>query len=512
MIFDPENPRMRLGLILVSGIVVILLIALFFPWASDFYHPSKPSAPASSQETTSASSPADSVIQLLTTFHPGQSATPSALKLAADFLEQAGDPRAVLPRQQLLRLQPWLPENHPEPVSTSPRGRAIAALRAKDLSTANTEADLLCASNQTTFRDHLLRAHIRLASHGTTLDETLSALEQHTLAHPAETADFTGWLIALGRITEARAWLARHAVSHSQLQETLAARADALAAAGYWDDARPLIAQGAWGHIPPDALQLALSARILDRQTRSQLQHDLWNEALRASASHLSGLQILNRLAVTWGWPAETAATLLVVIRNHPSATWAYAALADHHLANKDTANLKAIVTLWREAEPGRPDVEARWTRLSLLTESSALNTAAQAAAARLHAADPANPEAVFSIALARWQQGNAKEALGLMETLPGATRLHSGIALYHGLFLASLGRRSEARDALARVDESTLLREESALLQTVKIASREPKPVPPKAPKPTPKAALAPSVPPPSPSQSAPQNTARQQ
>ncbi|HEY9249904.1 MAG TPA: hypothetical protein VIO38_12265, partial [Rariglobus sp.] len=191
----------------------------------------------------------------------------------------------------------------------------------------------------------------------------------------------------------------------------------------------------------------------------------------------LTGLQILNRLAVTWGWSSETASTLLVVIRRYPAQTWAHAALLEHYRTARDTPNLKAILALWRETEPSRPDLEGLWTRLVLLTEPTALSTNAQAAAARLYATRPRETDNVTTFAFCLWQRGQAPEAVALMETLAAAERRRPDSALYHGLFLAGAGRRSEAREALALVDKNTLLPEEAALLQTAEHASREPRP-----------------------------------
>lgn len=504
---------MRLALRVVVGLIIALVIAVAYPWIRDRYSAPSASRSPATHPIKGAQTTIDFVTGSLMAFQANSPGTPAALRLSADFLEQAGDSRAILVRARLLALQPESGVNRLELAATKRRfqepeatdsnvpandlrKRTETALRANDFPTATASADALCATSRATFSDHFLRMQVGLAAGRLTLDESLAALEKRARAHPEDTAEFTGWLIALGRTSQALDWLARLPVSTLKLPIFESARADALAAAGLWDDARGPISRGAWGAVPPDALQLAFSVRLLDRQTRSQLQQDLWNEALRASAKSLTGLQILNRLAVTWSWGPETATTLLVIIRQHPSATWAYAALADHYAAGKDTPNLKGVIALWREAEPARNDVEARWARLQLLTEPPILTGSAQASLARLHAADHANPDVTTSLALLRWQQKKVPEALVLLETLPAITRRRPDIALYNGLFLSAAGRRAEAREVLSGVDPDNLLREEVALLQTANQASREPKAPSVIPPRPSPKPSPVPARP----------------
>ena len=354
-----------------------------------------------------------------------------------------------------------------------------AALRDAQPARALAFADRLAALPDTSFKDLLLRAAASLAT-GSALDDVLRPIQTRVLANPAEAIPLSTWLLATGRSRAVLAWLESLPETTRALPPLRVAHVDCLNALGEWRAASALIATGAWGPIPPEAMQLAVSARTLRERGRAKLQENAWNEAVRIASGNLASLRVLHRLALAWGWEDESRSVLFAVARTRPDQTWAHRALVRHAYHTGDTSTLKEVYRLWREAEPNNPLVEGNWAMLTLLTEPVARPTLAKTTAAKLYAASPANPFFATTHAFAVWQLGRPSEAVQIMEKLPPEERDAPVRAFYHALFLASANRPSEALRSLSLSARANLLPEERRLFIAA-YEKTQPKPVRPK-------------------------------
>ena len=346
------------------------------------------------------------------------------------------------------------------------RELTMDAGRRRDLAKAEEFARQLTEVPKPAYRDKLLLANVLLSTGKTTLDEQLPPLQAEALARPEEISQLVAWLLTVDQAARALAWLQGLAPDQKESPEVLTALANCHMALHAWAEVPPLIARGAFGQVPPDAIQLALAARVLQGMNRTALLRSLWDEAVRATEDNLQGLLVLHRFATSWGFVPEAQATLLRLAERFPEQIWAHQSLVKQFYEAKDTKRLRAVFRLWDEARPGSTYVQGNRLFLDLLSEPRSQTTALAEKARQLKDREPKNPFAVTNFALSLWRGGHAKEALTELEALPAEALGDPRRALYHGLFLAAVGRAGDSAAALDRVDKDALLPEESDLLR----------------------------------------------
>ncbi len=408
--------------------------------------------------------------------HPGE----AAALLATVLRHTPGDLQVRLERARItLRYAPPGPAaaalGELQVLADMPATRVIAtrelashALRKKDYASAQSYATELTSRADAELMDLILLANIRLATGEASLQAILPSLQAHAFSHPTALPELTGWLVAINQAEAALAWLQTLPASALSQPEALTARADCLVALRRWEEAGALIAQGAWGSVSSKSILLALSARVLGDEDRLKTKRDVWEEAVRLSATDLNGLRVLYRLALTWDWGPESSTVLLAIAQKFPAQSWVFQTLAVRYQRDKDTVALRNLYGIWHEEQPDNALVEGNWAFLTLLTAPSRLPNPAKASAAKLIQAAPDNPFFATTQAFALWQLGRANEALALMQSLP-ATQLNTpDRALYLALFLNDCHRRKEAEAALARCNKASLFPEELQLFLTL--------------------------------------------
>lgn len=391
------------------------------------------------------------------------------LERAFIVLRKAGPAEADAARRELLELAA-----REDTQALALRELTLDAGRRREMSKSLEFAEKLVAAPKALFSDKILLANVRLAIGQTSLEAQLAPLQTEALAQPDNIPTLVSWLLSVDQASVALAWLESLPSAQQESSEILTARANCQMALNAWPEATVLIKRGAFGPVPPDAIQLALAARVLQDKDRPELQVSLWSEAIRATADNLDGLLVLNRLSASWSLAVENRATLLRIAERFPDQNWAHQALVQEYYQQKDTAGLRTVFRLWDKAQPGNPYVEGNRLFLELLTDPSAQAASLAADALRLRDRDPTNPFAVTNYALALWWQGRATEALAALETLSKDQLLEARRSLYHGLFLASLGHVNDTTFALGRVDANTLLPEEQELLRQARELQRK--------------------------------------
>lgn len=325
----------------------------------------------------------------------------------------------------------------------------------------------LVALPDATFDDAVLQLNLqRLLPPSADTTATEQALARRAAQSSAATASFATWLLVQNRAEEARRWLLTVPATTRQSPEVRAVEADILAALGDWTAVGAALRAGAWGPVAPAITDLALSARTLHVHQRIELRHKVWSECLELAQTDTVTLRVLLRLAHYWQWPEEMEACLLTISRSFPSETWALNALISSAYARRDTAMLKTAYTLYRQAQPSNRRVAGDWAMVTMLQDPSVTETLPRTVARDLHASEPRNPFFTTTYAFALHQQKRTREALLLMDQLTPAELRVPGRALYHGLFLATVGDRRRARECLELAEKATTLPEEKALLQ----------------------------------------------
>jgi len=572
MILERDDLSPRTLALILGGCALVATGAFFYPELIERYqHWKQRSTFAQISDFAAQHDRANTLLAIESALsrEPGN---PRAWRMAADYLEQSGNPEAVRMREQVVRIEPSVPENrfalartamrflalptaqealnavpesdrrsddylktaaalatasgHPgeaaallaevlrhtpgdlqvrleraritlryappgpaaaalgelQVLADMPATRVIAtrelathALRKKDYASAQAYAVQLTNRTDPELVDLILLANIQLAIGDGGLKAVLPPLQAYALSHSDALPELTGWLVAINQADAAFAWLETLPASVQTQPQALTARADCLAALRRWEEAGALIAQGAWGPVSSKAILLAVSSRVLSDEDRVKIKRDVWDEAVRLSATDLNGLRVLYRLALTWDWGPESTAVLLAIAQKFPAQSWAFQTLVVRYQRDKDTIGLRNLYAIWHEGQPDNPLVEGNWAFLTLLTAPSRLPNPAKASAEKLNQADPGNPFFVTTQAFAVWQLGRPKEALALMQKLPAAQLNTPGRALYMALFLNDSNRRKEAQAYLARCNKAALFPEE---LQLFLALSASPTPV----------------------------------
>ncbi|WP_438483046.1 tetratricopeptide repeat protein [Oleiharenicola lentus] len=358
-------------------------------------------------------------------------------------------------------------EDRPETRVRARRELAAAALRNKDYKTALDYANRLTEESAPQFTDFLLKANIEIAANTATVTALRPQLIQIAASNPVSIAELSAWLRAMNQPAEAARWLQTLPPEIQSMAAVKVARADAFIALRDWEAARALLADGAYGRISPDAVQLAFAARVFRDNDRDALQRSAWDEAIRLAGLDLPGLRVLHRLALEWGWGPELNSVLFAIATKHPSQTWAYQALVERHYRARDTSALKAVYNRWREAEPGSTFVESNALFLELLTAPVKVSSKTKERAAELYASDDKNAFFATIHAFSLWQSERAGAALAVMEKLPLTERRAPTRVLYMALFQSGI-RRQEAQRYLALVQVANLLPEEATLYRSL--------------------------------------------
>src|SRR5262249_27939739 len=126
---------------------------------------------------------------------------------------------------------------------------------------------------------------------------------------------------------------------------------------------RKLLLAGAWGEVPPEAVNRAIAAR----SANGPADRAGWTAALGAGYASLPGFRMLLRLAEAWNWPEERLQVLTAVTRGFPAEKWAWRQLISYGLARNDSEQVGQIYQRWSRAAPGDTSVQIEAAIIALL-------------------------------------------------------------------------------------------------------------------------------------------------
>ena len=246
-----------------------------------------------------------------------------------------------------------------------------------------------------------------------------------------------------------------------------AAVTDAALQSGDLPRLRRQLLAGAWGGVPPEAINRAMAARNSD----GTADRATWTTALGSCYSSLAGFRMLLRLAEAWNWPDERQQVLTAVTHGFPREDWAWRQLISYALARGDAEQVGQVYQRWSQAEPGNTMVQIEAAIMALLLQQ-------RGAPAPRDTADflrqlPNHPGAAVAHALALWRNQRAAEAIPLLEALPRAAFEEPRFALAYGLLLAEVGRAQESEQMLNRATANRLLPDERLLAEQARARNQ---------------------------------------
>lgn len=298
-------------------------------------------------------------------------------------------------------------------------------------------------------------------------DDPVERLVQFAMRQPDPEPEDIGallsWMILNGRAAAGFEWLETLSEGARQSPLVAAAASEAALQTRDWPHLRQLILAGAWGLVPPAAVNGAFVLRDA-RQAGGRADSSQWAAVIEACQASLPALRVVLRLSEAWQWPEEQKQVLTAITRAFASETSAWRQLISMALARGDAEEVWQIYQRWSRAAPGEKGVQIETAIMGhLLQQRGAPGVTITGELVR---SLPSHPGAAVAHALALWRSGRLAEALDLLAPLPAAVFAEPRYALAYGLMLADAGRAEESDRMLNRAAADRMLPAELLLIE----------------------------------------------
>ena len=341
------------------------------------------------------------------------------------------------------------------------------AIRRREASKARALADALVAQEGCTFRDKLTRlTTLRLIA-----DERstpyLIELRDAALSEPMDLYALLMWMNTNNLVLMVEEWV------HFFPQEMISrppvglAVSEALMRNGEWQKLEDLIGTAKWGEL--EFMRKAFLTAALEHTGEDGEAAREWTDAVSAARTRADGLERLARFAAQakWAGRAEELMRTLATMPHCPR--WVIDSLWKDAFQHGDTAQLQKLSGVLAKSDPKGIATRNNYAFLSLLTRSAEGNP--NRIAETLHKEHPENALVASTYALSLHQQGRAADAVAVMSALKPEALREPQVALYHAMFLLSIGQAERADEFLKLSAKWPMLPEEKALLERAKAA-----------------------------------------
>lgn len=307
------------------------------------------------------------------------------------------------------------------------------------------------------------------------IGDPVERLIAFAMLQPAPVAEDVVALLNLmmlnGRAAAAFEWIDTLPTKTRESPPIMMAITDAALRAGDLARLRKQLLAGAWGEVPPEAVNRALSAKENRGRDSAPADRTAWTAALGACYSSLPGFRMLLHLTEAWNWPEERLQVLSAVTRGFPRENWAWRQLISYALARGDAEQVGQVYQRWSRAQPGDAGVQVEAAIMGLLLEQRGAPLPRDTA--EFLRQQPSSPAAAVAHALALWRNKRAAEALPLLDALPRAAFAEPRFALVYGLLLAEVGRAGESEQMLNRAAVDRLFPDELLLAEQARARNQ---------------------------------------
>jgi cytochrome c-type biogenesis protein CcmH/NrfG len=322
-----------------------------------------------------------------------------------------------------------------------------------------------------TFADRLLLLTALDAAKDNGFSAWLEEMKTFSADDAERAAALLTWLNMHRRQSEAIAWSAKLDPEIAREKIVKVSLSDSYVAAKDWPGLQRLVASGDWG--PVDFLRVALQARAL-RELGSEAESAAqWNEAMKKVAGDSRQALTLAETVGKWGWRTEAIELLWIVAKDPVKGDDALKTLYRYFAKNDDTENLYRVLLHQVELHPDDPNIENNFAQLSLLLDLN--SDRGQKAAREVYEKDKKNPAYVSTYAFAVYLEGDAQEALEILETLGPEQLRKPEIAAYYGIILAATDDHTRAAEYLDLGAKAMLLPQEKALIEKARRSLAQP-------------------------------------
>ena len=345
---------------------------------------------------------------------------------------------------------------------------ADAILHLENTEAAKTFAQELQGYPEATFADRLLYLEILRATKDQGFPGYLTTVENDAKANPVTLASLIAWmnnsgmaLVALDYVRGIDQAMASKWPVPSELAKSYVRLAD-------WDGLERFTKDGRWPQL--DFIRRAFLARSFREKNKPEMADREWAAAEKEALTDVRSLEALERTTVEWGWTNEAVKLLWQMAKTPEKQVEALHSLYKHYAKQRDTQGLYRVLSRLSELEPTDRVVRNNLAQIALLLNADPAR--ARKIAAELYREEPGNGTYASTYAFALYSQGDANQALKIMNSLSADQLQDPGTSAYFGIFLTAAGRRQDAEPYLARGATASLLPEEKALLDRAQAAS----------------------------------------
>jgi tetratricopeptide (TPR) repeat protein len=283
----------------------------------------------------------------------------------------------------------------------------------------------------------------------------LAPLEERSRSSPTQAAQLLGWLTQIGQGAEAVRWGESLDPASSRKPPVVVGIAEALRATRRWADLQDWVGRGDWGH---DLGFVGWAYGMLAaRQLGDGPKADALWQSLNAdgSASPAHALFAGDSL-VAWGYPTE-AATLLWAAADRPDLAYqALGSLARLYQVQRDAVGQYRAFSRLNAMRPDDRRIANNFAYFAALTDMGS-QTRNESIAEDNFTSEPTNVvyRSTYVFVLARSGQGS--RAMALIEPVSSAWKTSPAVAFAYGSALASVGRKSDAKEVLDSLNPGDL-------------------------------------------------------
>ena len=316
--------------------------------------------------------------------------------------------------------------------------RALAADMAihGPLDTAWTLAQELAGDPGATFKDHLLRLGIARRAQQPAYPALLASAQERAKADVPEILQLLDWMQSQILPVQACEWAKTLPPATLSKPPVCVKVADLHVLLRDWKGLRQFTETADWDH--DEFLRRGFLARALLESGEQDAAQKEWDAGIDLARTATPALIALERIARGWGWDIKSEELLWLIIERPEQPKWAYQALVDAGLRQRDSAKLYTTWSRLLEMNPADSVAKENWVVLSLLRRENTAQAAKMAA--DFFANNPADPHLAAIHAFSLHMQGQTRAGLNVLRKLSREQLDQPAVAAYYGIMLASEG------------------------------------------------------------------------
>ena len=292
----------------------------------------------------------------------------------------------------------------------------------------------------------------------------LAALEEKSRASPAQSAQLLGWLTGIGQGQEAIRWGGSLDPSLERKPPIALGIAEALRATRRWTELQAWVDQGDWGR-ELGFLAWAygmVAARELGDASKADA---LWRSLLAEGGASPAHALFAGDSLYAWGY-AKEAAELLWEAADRPDLAYqSLGTLARLYQEQRDAVGQFRAFSRLNAMRPDDRAIANNFVYFAALTDLGS-QSQVERIASNNFTKEPGNDGFRSTYAFVLVWEGKAARAMALMEPVSRNWRTSPAVAFAYGATLASLGRKSEAKEVLESINPNNLNFQEVAWIR----------------------------------------------